>query len=354
MAALHGLGLRAGPDLDRSDGLAERLRERAWLEVADLVALAAGFAVLWALAVGVLWLQGAGPAAFEDIVTLWLGAGDDQGRPTPIAPSKLVRWFDGQRRPRGQAPPAVRPDDDYLVWWGTGSWPLWLAAVPATAWLLLGRRADVVSRRLVGRPGRSRPGSRSLLPGLFWQHYYLLPTPGVALAVAVALADAGPDRRVARDRSASGRLLVGSIVGLACCASVAWTVRLQVRDYLLVPPEELTSPIQGGPAMGRPPRAGPRARPAVEGLGRPAPLRLGLAEPALHLFGARRPTRHFFADPLLKDYSKGYHRDHPLVRPGSSEIMRDLEARPPALIFGGVSAVPRARASSSDTTDIQT
>ncbi len=44
------------------------------------------------------------------------------------------------------------------------------------------------------------------------------------------------------------------------------------------------------------------------------------------------PTRHFFVDNLLRDQAD---RNHPLIEPRTDEIMRDLEAPAPELIFTG-------------------
>src|SRR6185437_11821125 len=77
---------------------------------------------------------------------------------------------------------------NYLVWWGTGSWPLWLVSVPAVLYLAFGTGSDAKRRLAAG--WTLTAWLQVALPGLFWQHYYLLPTPGVAIAVAVALSDA--------------------------------------------------------------------------------------------------------------------------------------------------------------------
>ena len=39
---------------------------------------------------------------------------------------------------------------DYLVWWGTGSWPLWLASVPALAYLAFGAGTEARRRLVAG------------------------------------------------------------------------------------------------------------------------------------------------------------------------------------------------------------
>ena len=51
-------------------------------------------------------------------------------------------------------------------------------------------------------------------------------------------------------------------------------------------------------------------------------------------------TRHFFVNELLKAHATD---DHPLVRPWIEEILRDLKARPPALIFAGDPPFPALR-----------
>jgi Dolichyl-phosphate-mannose-protein mannosyltransferase len=302
---------------------AVRVRSR----FADLLALAGGFAAIWTVAVAILWLQGAGPSAFDDIVSYGSALATIKV-PEPHAPAKLVRWFVGNADPDGHLPPPFGKTR-YLVWWARGSWPLWLAAVPSTVWLLVGRGR---SRRLVGAWTLSA-WVQVALPGLFWQHYYLVPTPGVALVVAVAMGDVvgavGSSFRLLQ----LGRLLVGTIVGLFMLLSVELTLQLQVRDYLMVAPEDLTSRFKGGRqwvvlrAMGR--ELAHRSK-AWEN---PSLYVWGWQSPLFIYSGLDGPTRHFFADPLLEDYSKGYHRDDPRVRPRVERIMRDLEARPPSMIL---------------------
>ena len=105
--------------------------------------------------------------------------------PEPGAPSGLVRWLTGNTDPSGQLPWPFG-STTYLVWWGTGSWPLWLAAVPATVYLLVAPSSSA-SRRLVAA-WTLAASLQVVLPGLYWQHYYLLPTPGIVLVVAIPVA----------------------------------------------------------------------------------------------------------------------------------------------------------------------
>ena len=187
------------------------------------------------------------------------------------------------------------------------------------------------------------------LPGLFWAHYYLLPVPGLALAVAVFLADVIALTVSAWRRIDLPRGVLGAACSLAVLASLIQTARIQVRDYLMVPSEELTRRYKGGGqwivhrAIGR-------------DLARRAEV---WADPKLAIWGWQSPiyvysgldnvTRHFFGDPLMKAYIMGDFRgDHPrverLIRPRLDRIMRDFRARPPELIFVGDPPFPALRA----------
>jgi hypothetical protein len=294
----------------------------------DLAALAGGFALVWCLAVLVLVAQGAGPAAFEDIIR-YGGALATDTPPEPHAPPFLVRWITGNADPAGVLPPPFGRTN-YLVWWGTGTWPLWLSAVPAILWLAFAP-GTTAGRRLVAAWTLSA-WVQVALPRLFWPHYYLLPVPGLAVAVAVFLADAA-----SRARRQPG---TWGLVTLALFAALGGTAFLQVRDYLLVPPEELTIRYKGG-----------RQWVALRDLGRDLAHRSqGWRDARLFVWGWQSPlflysgldgvSRHFFADPLLKAFATS---DHPLIRPRIEEIVHDLHAHPPALIFAGDLPFPALR-----------
>ena len=139
----------------------------------DVVAFGLGIAAVVAIAATIVLAQGAGRAAYEDIVLQARALATDT-LPEPNAPPGSIRWLTGNADPKGELPWPFGATD-YLVWWGTGSWPVWLASVPALVYLVFGPGAT----RGDGWPpaGRSPPGSRSRLPGLYWQHYYLLPDP---------------------------------------------------------------------------------------------------------------------------------------------------------------------------------
>src|SRR5262249_37949022 len=146
--------------------------------------------------------------------------------------------------------------------------------------------------------------------------YYLLPIPGVAIAVAVTLTDASTGLRRAPwpgGSSAPKRpflLPSCSMVGLA--AAVAGTVFIQARDYLGVAPEQLTIRYKGGQQWV-----------VLRERGRAVVRRATIwDEPHLYVWGWQSPlhfysrldspTRHFFVDNLLRDQAD---RAHPLIQP---------------------------------------
>jgi 4-amino-4-deoxy-L-arabinose transferase-like glycosyltransferase len=303
----------------------------------DLAALAAGLAAVWGIAVLVLILQGAGPAAFENIVRS-AGALATDTPTQPNQPPFFIRWVTGNADPRNGALPWPFGRTDWLVWWGAGTWPLWVGSIPAVAWLVLGRR-DAPRRLLAG--WTLSAWVQVALPGLFWAHYYLLPLPGVVLAVAVLGADAFRSFRTARTRGRPQDIVLGGSAALLVATALGGTAVLQVRDYLLVPAEQLTIRYKGG-----------RQWVTLRALGRELARRSTIwPDPRLYVWGWQSPLHvysgldgvspHFFADPLLKAFAD---RNHPLVRPRIERIVRDLHARPPELIFVGDPPFPALRA----------
>ena len=307
-------------------------RQRGRIVAEDWLALIVGFAAPCVLAGAVVWARGAGPDAWADVV----GYGSALATikvPDPGAPSLWVRWLTGNADPSGHLPPPFGRTT-YLVWWGTGSWPIWLVAVPVVARLGFGPRRPAHDRIVAAWTVTA--AVETILPGLYWQHYYLLPTPGLALVVALAASnEAAAVLRAIRDRRL-GRVLLAGLASLALAAAVGATVRLQVRDYLLVPSENLTTRFKGGGqwvvlrTMGR--EIGRRA-PGVWTGEAPTLYIWGWQSPLHFYSGLRSPTRHFFADPLLEDYARGFHHEDLRVRPRVERIAADLAADPPGLIL---------------------
>src|SRR5262249_34316798 len=104
------------------------------------------------------------------------------------------------------------------------------------------------------------------LPGLYWQHYYLLPIAGTAISVAILLADAasvvagvggrgkdgsaGEISRLKRASTKIGTRLCGTVGAaltvIVLSAAIIATFFLQAREYLLVPAQEIGVRYKGG------------------------------------------------------------------------------------------------------------
>jgi 4-amino-4-deoxy-L-arabinose transferase-like glycosyltransferase len=299
----------------------------------QMAALGSGFALVWALSSAVLVWQGAGREAFEDIVR-YGGALATDTPAEPHAPGFLVRWITGNADPEGRLPPPFGRTR-YLVWWGTGSWPLWLACGAGVMWLLCSRRSSA-SDRLVAAWTLSA-WVQVAMPALFWQHYYLLPTPGVAVIVAVFMT-----RSIAlgwSERNHAAALLRFATASLTF-AAIAMTGWIQVSDYLEVPAEQLTVRYKGGGQWV-----------VLRSLGGELRRRARIWQhPHIHVWGWQSPlfiyagldgvSPHFFVDPLLRAHAND---NHPLIRPRVQRIMRDLEARRPEIIFTGYPPFPALR-----------
>jgi Dolichyl-phosphate-mannose-protein mannosyltransferase len=279
--------------------------------------------------------------AYDDIFRYGKALATDT-LPEPNAPLGVIRWITGNVDPAGRLPWPFGTTN-YLVWWGTASWPFWLVSIPALAYLLVGPRATP-QRRLVAI-WTLTSWAQVALPGLYWPHYYLLPVAGASVTVAVCWADAarafarivglgretaksGSDGAIETPRSKLLATMTFSLMTLGSCA----TVFLEIRDYLFVPPEELTVRYKGG-----------RQWVVLRDMGGEIARRLAHEEhPRLYIWGWQSPlhfyshldspTRHFFVDNLLRDQAD---RNHPLIEPRTEEIIAALNRAPPELIFTG-------------------
>ena len=314
----------------------------------DVASLGLGLFLVLAAAATILIAQGAGRSAAVDIFQYGRALATDT-LPEPNAPLAVLRPITGNADPAGRLPWPFGTTD-YLVWWGCGSWPLWLVSIPALAYLLLHPR-QTLERRLVAA-WTLAAWAQVTLPGLYWPHYYLLPIAGTAIAVAVSLADAAmllrhtiapaatnhlggeqSSRPVSvRPRSRPWSHLGAALSTVALIAAVGATIVVQIRDYLLVPPQELTVRYKGG-----------RQWVVLRQMGREIGRRAAIWEdPRLYVWGWQSPlhfyarldspTRHFFVDNLLRDQAD---RGHPLIAPRTEEIMAALRREPPQLIFAG-------------------
>jgi len=320
VAALNGSVFVLALLLRKSSGSSGRLR--------DVGSLLLGFASVCGIAALIVVTQGAGREAFDDIFRYGPALATDIPR-DPLAPPLVVRWFTGNGDPGGQLPPPFGRSE-YLVWWGWGSWPVWLAAVPATAWLLLASPA--CGRRRLLAAWTLSAWVQVALPRLFWPHYYLLPVPGLAISVAVLLCDLTSLARARRVAPALGAVAIGS--------ALIWTGWVQTVEYLRVAPEELTVRDKGGRqwlilrALGREIGARSKIWP------RPTIFVWGWQSPLFFYSGLDGVTRQVFADDLIKTFAGG---GHPLVRTRLERTMRELKANPPSLILAGYPPFPELR-----------
>jgi 4-amino-4-deoxy-L-arabinose transferase-like glycosyltransferase len=301
----------------------------------DVLAFALGVSAIVAVAITIVVARGAGRSAYEDIVLQARALATDT-LPEEHAPAAAIRWLTGNADPKGELPWPFG-STDYLVWWGAGSWPLWLASVPALAYLGLGAGSD--ARRRLGAGWTLTAWLQVVLPGLYWQHYYLLPIPGVAIAVGVTLAGSSfgsrsPDGTVRRPG------LWTACSALVLTVAIGWTVVLQARYYLGVPPCDLTIRYKGG-----------RQWVVLREMGRDIERRSWIwDDPHLYVWGWQSPlyvysrldspTRHFFVDNLLRDQAG---RDHALIGPRVDEIAATLRRRPPELIVSAYAPFPALR-----------
>ncbi len=294
----------------------------------DALALLAGFGAIWLAAIAVLVGQGAGPAAYEDIVVYGLALARDTP-PAANAPTFLVRWFTGNSDPRTGALPWPFGRTDYLVWWGAGSWPLWLVGALGVA-VMLGR-GSTAERRLVALWTVSA-WVQVAMPRLFWAHYYLVPVPGVALATALLGVECLRGVRTAWAKSQRGRALLAALGAALIALAIVGTTGIQVRDYLLVPAESLTVRYKGGAQWVRLRQIGREIRKRADAWPAPTLYVWGWQSPLYFYSGLDSPSRHFFANELLKAFAN---RPHPWIGRWIDEIAERLTARPPSIIFTG-------------------
>ena len=295
----------------------------------SLVAMFVGFMVSGAIAIGVIASQGALPAMVENVIVGAAALVAD----TPAAersPPSWMRWLTGNSDPNTGALPWPFGQTRYLVWWGCGSWPLWILGVGAlVAALVWGNR----ERRLVA-VWTLGLCLQVVLPRQYWAHYYLLPTPGLSLLAAILVVDAIRARRPEPGRFVLlGRVM---LVGLATLA-IAGTLFLQVRDYLLVPPEQLTIRYKGGAQWVRLRQIGRELDRKSSALSNPALFVWGWQSPLYFYSGLNSPSRHFFVNDLMKTQAT---TGHPLVSRWIQEILDDLDRASPSLVFTGYPPFP--------------
>jgi hypothetical protein len=160
-------------------------------------------------------------------------------------------------------------------------------------------------------------------PGLFWQHYYLLPLPGVAILCGAAMGRAWR----AREKRTRG-LWVVALMSVA----IAWSVSIQVRDYLLVKPDDLTTRYKGGGQWVVLREVGREIGRRTAEWDRPTLAVWGIQSPLAFYSGLDNVTRQVFTDPLVAAFPDGR---HPQVAARMARTIDDFRKHPPDLIFVG-------------------
>jgi len=319
-------------------------------KMAGIAMCVAGFAVPWVIALAILAAQGALSEARTDVFEYSRALARDTPA-DPNAPSFLYRWLTGNADPRNGALPWPFGRTDWLVWWGTGAWPL--HALTLAVFLV----------SLKFAPARSTPVMRLvlwqfpvawgmiILPGLYWQHYYLLLAPVSSLLVGTAIGGvfrwshlgsveekidantaegnlqlvANADRKPSAIVSTGLLMSMGLVVGL--------TARIQWIEYFDVPAETLTAKYKGGAQWISLRQLGLEIKDRTQGWSPQPTLEVwGWQSPLLYYSGLDAPDRYFFTDPLAK---ANIGKDHPQVRPRIKALTASLKSKRPELIFCG-------------------
>jgi hypothetical protein len=127
---------------------------------------------------------------------------------------------------------------------------------------------------------------------------------------------------------------------MAVGVALLWTARIQVVEYLLVPPEELVRDKGGRQWLAQRALGLELARRASS-WDDPTLFVWGWQGTLYFYSGFDNVTPQVFVDDLMKSFAGS---NHPQVRPRVERIMRDLRAHPPALIYAAYPPFPALRA----------
>jgi len=308
------------------------------IKIRDVALLAIGFAIPWLLAIGILAGQGALLEAWADVVE-YSRALAANTPPDANAPPSFYRWLTGNADPRNGRLPWPFGRTDWLVWWGTGGWPAYILAVAATVWSLKGKATSNRNEiRLIAFAWLAA-WAMIVLPGLYWQHYYMLLAPGAALLGGLVLG------RAVEQWQGSGKiqqkLQAAACLGLII-ASLFATCGIQIKDYLLVPAEQITSKYKGGAQWVSLRLLSEEIEKRVSGWSpRPRMEMWGWQSPVLFYADLDAPSAYFFTDPLMKAFAL---KGHPMIEPRLRQLTADLAKNPPELILCGDEPFPALKA----------
>lgn len=310
-------------------------RFKSW--VRNCIVLSAGFCIPILACILVLVAQGAAVAAMTDVVEYSRSLAS-LTPPDANAPPGLYRWLTGNSDPRNGRLPWPFGRTDWLVWWGTGSWPIQIVSLIASIIFISKWKKNA-----------SRPGIffamywlscwlMVVLPGLYWQHYYMLLAPACSLLAGSALGRCVDVARISIGFSAKFKSAVAmSGIFIAICL----TTGIQIKDYLQVPAEKLTVQYKGGAQwVSLRLLSEDFNKRIVDWSPRPHLEVWGWQSPLLFYTGLDAPNRYFFTDPLMKAYAK---TGLPVIQPRLEELTRVLNEQPPELIFCGDPPYPQLK-----------
>lgn len=216
-------------------------------------------------------------------------------------------------------------------WWAAGSWPLIALAIVGCLNALRLRKFQVLAA-LIG--WQTMCVLEVFIPGLYWQHYYLILTPGFALLASLVAIDA--------DEVASNGLLRKVRRFVLPAVTLIALVYLQSVHYLLLTPEEIMRKNKNGEQWVYLREIGREMGMQLDkiGLGDEPIFVWGYQSPLYIYTGKRAPTAKMFMDNLQYKYLD---QPHPLIDPLRNEIIIDLHESPPAIIFVGAEPFAQLR-----------
>jgi hypothetical protein len=211
-----------------------------------------------------------------------------------------------------------------LAWWGRGTWPLIVLAALSSIWWA------VRESRWLGLMTAWIFVSyiEVAMPGMFWQHYYLLATPGLVLLSAGGLGRWFDHLRSSRRGRPLWAALCAAAGMVPTTALLAALCVLQYREYVALSPEEIAARTKGGAQWS-----------VLRELGRKLGRVLGPSErmlvwgsqSPLHFYsGADSVTPYFFTDPLLR---ASIMRPHRLAEPRKQRVAADVRQYKPSVLF---------------------
>ncbi|MEI7921801.1 MAG: glycosyltransferase family 39 protein [Planctomycetota bacterium] len=303
-----------------------------------ILQLSAGFAIPWLIAGLILGFQGALADAWQDVVQYSQTMAANTP-PDANAPPWFYRWLTGNADPRNGRLPWPFGRTDWLVWWGTGSWPIGIATVFNLLISLKYHRNAIGSIRTLVATMWLACWGMIVLPGLYWQHYYMLLGPGGALLSGFFMSG------LMDSLQSAGRwtkkIGLSLALGLYLLA-ISMTFAIQVQDYLMVPAEQLTIRYKGGAQWVSLRLLSEDIARRVESWSpRPRLEMWGWQSPILYYANLDAPSPYFFTDPLMKVLAL---KDDALIRQRLERLTVDLEASRPELVFCGDAPFPRLKA----------